>query len=528
MTLDHHPRPHRDQRDHREEKHTKQDRQRNPERAGGFSIMCVHPAFYLPILLLASQSCNITHTLKTKLARCAEPCYNLNHIKTEYVSDRDQATMTRQYQQLLRLQERLLQEAQKSRLLLLHPHSRLRSLLIAQLMLSEDVQTFYYAINADDVNLKYLLNNMLNRLAAQHPSFGRHTNVLPHYMHKDPIAHFDTVLAAFVRDISELSDDLFFLILDEYDISDRADEVQRFVERLSNALPPHARIIINSRTLPRLPWLSMMAQGRPSIIKDDRIITGRLYGDDNADREDDTTLQVYTLGPGFVMTDSRMIDTWEGHLPRLLFFFMLERPLITRSEICEAFWPDLEPEQGVNVFHVTKRRLHKALQADVLVHEDGYYQLNPELPVYYDVLEFVEALTAARRTDDEEVKMVNWLHASDLYRGPFLQSHNERWIVERRAEFCDGYVEAVIGMAQVWYERSQSEMALTILRKAASIADNDAPRHEEIHLLIMRILDETGRRSESIAHYKALADKAKKAKRKVSERLTEYYRSLKS
>lgn len=435
--------------------------------------------------------------------------------------------MTKQYQQLLRSLETLLHEAEQSRLLLLYPKSRLRSLLVAQLILREDVQTFYYAISPDDIDLKFFLNNILNTLAVQHPTFGRHTNVLPYYMLKNPTAHFDTVLSAFLQDVAELSDERFFLIFDEYDRSDRADEVQRFVERLSNFMPAHGRIIINSRTLPRLPWLSMLAQGRPSIIGDDGIITGHFYSNDNADREDDATIQIYMLGPGFVMADSQIVDSWEGNQPRLLLFFTLERSLITRAEICKGFWEESEPEQGVNVFHVTKRRLHKALDAEVLVNEDGYYKINPKLPIYHDALEFVDALIAARHADDENSKMAHWLRAYDIYRGPFLQGHNDRWITERRAEFCDGYIEAVIGMAEVWYKRDQSVMALAILRKAAGLIDDEALRHHELHLLIMRIYEQTGRRSEAIAYYKALSKNAKRAKRKVNEQITAYYNTIK-
>src|SRR4029077_14782627 len=81
----------------------------------------------------------------------------------------------------------------------------------------------------------------------------------------------------------------------------------------------------------------------------------------NNQTESNARVEIFGLGPGTVMLDSEPIDSWEGHLPRLLFFFALDRPVVTRSEICQAFWPELNTDQAVNVFHVTKRRLHKAL-----------------------------------------------------------------------------------------------------------------------------------------------------------------------
>lgn len=413
-------------------------------------------------------------------------------------------------------------EVQESRLILLHPESRLRSMLVAKLMNSTEFDTFYYAIGPDDVDLQSFINSISSALAIQHVTFGRHTNILPRHILENPNSHFDTVLQAFVQDVSELSNNSFLLILDEYDLSDRADEVQHFVERLSNSFPANGRLVINSRTLPRLPWLALLAQRRASLIKDDYVITQQFYGMPNRDRNDDGTLQVYTIGPGFVMVDGVFIDTWEGHLPRLLFFFALDRPLVTRSEICEAFWPELDADQAVNVFHVTKRRLHKALEADVLVHDDGYYQVNPDLPVYYDALEYVDALMRSRRVNDEETKMTDWLRVSELYRGAFLQGHNDLWITERRNEFRDGYIEALTGMAQVWQARNRLELSLSLLKKAVEANSY----REDIHRSIMTLYHQLNRRSEIAAQYKNLTTMLKTEKKSVSPETEQFYQQI--
>ena len=430
--------------------------------------------------------------------------------------------MAKLHAQLQKIYDAFMAETQKSRLILLHHESRLRSMLVAKLMNSTDFKPFYYAIGADDVNLKSFINRITNGLVHQHVTFGRHVNVLPPDVLENPIAHFDTVLEALVADISELSASDFILVLDEYDMSDRADEVQRFVERLSSRFPEHGRLVLNGRTLPRLPWLAMFAQDRVSILRDDALITQDFYGQPNVDREQDSVIQVYSLGPGLVIVDGVYIDTWEGHLPRLLFFFGLDRPLVTRSEICDAFWTGLDIEQAVNVFHVTKRRLHKALDADVLIHEDGYYQVNPELPIYYDALEFVDALMASRLTDDIEVKMANWTRVSELYRGTYLKGHDDVWIQERRNEFRDGYIEALLGLSSVWRERGRKELALSLLQKASR---QDIYR-EDVHRALMSLFVELSRRGEAAAHYKQIGAQLKTEKRVFSPELEQFYHGL--
>ena len=265
----------------------------------------------------------------------------------------------------------------------------------------------------------------------------------------------ERLLETFALDLSEMSEEPFLLILDEYDRSDSADDVQMFIERLVDIMPEHCRLVLNSRTLPRLPWVSLIAQKHAVLLQDDRLISQDFY---DIATEGENQLQVFALGPGYILMNGESIDNWEGHLPRLLFFFALDRPSITRSEICQAFWPELVTDQAVNVFHVTKRRLHKALDMDVLIHDDGYYRVNPDLAIHYDVMDFVSTLMAGRDEDNPD-RMEAWGKAIELYRGPFLQGHSDPWIVERRKDFQAGYLEALTEMARVRLAEDRPEHA---------------------------------------------------------------------
>jgi DNA-binding SARP family transcriptional activator len=402
-------------------------------------------------------------------------------------------------------------------IVLLHPDSRYRSMLVAQLMNDPDVETFYYAMGPDDVNVRAFLSGITHDLANQHPTFGRYLNQLQ-FEDEDSI---EALLDAFVADLSDLSDDPLILILDEYDRTNGADDIQAFVEQVALRIPPHCQVVINSRGLPRLPWVSLIAQKKAVLLKDDVQVADNFY---NMPTEGgDLHLEVYALGPGYVLLNGEQIDSWEGHLPRLLFFFALDRPVVTRSEICQAFWPDLENDQAVNVFHVTKRRLHKALDFDVLVHEDGYYRVNPRVSLYYDIMHFVSALVAGRSPDTENKSEI-WQEAFDLYGGPFLQGHSDEWILQRRADYQQGYLEALSQMAAIRMEEGRQEHALGLLQRA--VQEND--RYEPIHRQIMQLYANLGRRSEAAAHYQKLVEQLK-GEGKTPERETqELYASIMS
>lgn len=381
---------------------------------------------------------------------------------------------------------------ESSRTVLLHPNSRYRSVLVARLINTPDYKVFYYALGADDISVPSFLTGITHDLANQNPMFGRHINMLE----ADDYGNLDILLTTFIRDLAELSPDDYILILDEYDRSDVADDIQWFIERLAARLPKNCRMVINSRTLPRLPWVSLIAEGRAALLEDNQLIRNNFY---NIQGRGSQTLEVYALGPGFVLMDDKPIDTWEGHLPRLLFFFALDRPVITRSEICQAFWPELDTDQAVNVFHVTKRRLHKALNMDVLVHLDGYYRINPDLDIDYDVMHFASQLMEGRDHDNPD-RIAAWQKSIDLYRGPFLQGHSDRWILDRRTDFQAGFLEALNQMAQYRLSEGRPELALGLYLRA--VGEN--MRREDIHREIMRLYTSLGRRSEAAAHYQKL------------------------
>jgi ATP/maltotriose-dependent transcriptional regulator MalT len=211
-----------------------------------------------------------------------------------------------------------LQYSQNAKIILLHPSGRFRSVLLARLAADESIDTFYYAFGLDDINLRNFLTSISHDLSNQHPTFGRHLNLLPKAVHDDPYNHFELVLQTFIREVVELSDRPFYFIFDEYDRSDSADDIQRFIERLSHELPMRCKIVLNSRTLPRLPWVAMISKRHAVVLKDEHLLREDYYENRNSEG---ATLGLYSLGPGYVLLDDYIVDDWEGHLPRLLLFF---------------------------------------------------------------------------------------------------------------------------------------------------------------------------------------------------------------
>ena len=408
--------------------------------------------------------------------------------------------------------------AADAKIVLLHPTNRLRNVLLACLIGDPGIRSFYYSFDLDDINLLNFMTSFTDGMSSQHATFGRHINLLQSKVLKNPYKYFDDVLRAFVRELSEMHDGEYYLILDEFDRADRADDVQRLIERLSHFLPQRCKLVINSRTLPRMPWLSMIAKGHAVILRDDQLVREDFYQNRNTEGAE---LKVLSLGPGYVFLGDHLVERWEGHLPRLLLFFTLDRPVVTRNEICETFWPGLDIDQAVNVFHVTKRRLHKALGIDALMHDGTYYRIDPNVPFYFDAFEFIEALMIGRYGEPDDPFEV-WQRVANLYRGPFLQGHSDQWILERREAFQFAYIEALENTAAYWAQDGKHELALHTLARAL---DTDYA-NEGIHKKLLRLYVRLGRRAEAVTHYRSLEKWAKSSKTKLSGEIQQLFSDI--
>jgi DNA-binding SARP family transcriptional activator len=399
-----------------------------------------------------------------------------------------------------RLYQSFVEQTKNKSVVLIHAESKYRIPLISRIFSDDITPTFYYEMNIADIDIPSFLANFTHDLAEQVSTFGTHINQIGFSTLDIP-----SILHALVQDLNALSEHPYILIIDECDRATIGDDLQYFLELIIDSLPKHVKIIFSGRATPRFPWLALCAQNKAIILKDEVITPPLFYSQQSPEK---AQVQVSAFGPGNVFLNNELIENWEGHLPRLLLFFVLERPHVTRSEICESFWPELTSDQAVNVFHVTKRRLHKALEilgVDILIHEENCYYINPKVNIYYDVVDFVHTLFEARKTNGLEKKAAHWQRVIEMHKRSFLQGHPDHWITRRQQEYQIGLVEALVGMAQLRYEHQRPEQALALLQQAAKQSLTEQSSHRQLMLLY----GELGRRSEAVAHYQQLDDRLK-------------------
>jgi DNA-binding SARP family transcriptional activator len=289
------------------------------------------------------------------------------------------------------------------------------------------------------------------------------------------------------------------LILDAYDLVDQA-EVTPFVVALVRQLTNGCRLVLSTRVLPMALIEHEDLIGKTALVpvNPDKMIldyTGSAGTD---------VLEVRALGPGRVLINGRLVDHWDGVLPRMLFFYFVDRGMITRDEIFHTFWPALSTREATNVFHVTKRKISEILGTDLTVYWSGFYRISPDLQLHYDVIKFAEAVQNAAVADDEEA-IALLQNAITLYNGPFLSMMDQPWVSQRREELAANYAEALAGLARIYKSHDAKLDSLGYFLRAAATS----PQREDLARSIMELYRDLNRPADALETYQRLESELK-------------------
>jgi DNA-binding SARP family transcriptional activator len=285
------------------------------------------------------------------------------------------------------------------------------------------------------------------------------------------------------------------LALDECDRALPDDLTTLLVDILSQI--QDGMVMVISRKLPLVIYQQPEFRSHIRVIPAERT----LMLPDYARHDDRTTLlEVQAFGSGRVLVNGRVIETWDGVLPRALFFFLIDRGMTTRSEIFDTFWPGVSTREATNVFHVTKRKINEILGVDMTVYRSGFYHLSAQVDLNYDVALFNEQLQHSELDvpipDRERVLAT----AVALYRNDFLTTISMEWTRRRRQELLQNYGEALAGLAKLNEQIRQPDHALGLYLRAHAAN----PQREDLVRNIMQLYRGMGLYADALHVYDQL------------------------
>src|SRR5258708_34356259 len=291
----------------------------------------------------------------------------------------------------------------------------------------------------------------------------------------------------------------FTFVIDAVDFSSK--DMCDWIAYLVASMPAKSEIVLSVRELPAnlLANKSLVGKLKFYPVDAERMLPD--YVEQPADR---ALLEVYGLGRGHASIDGRRIDRWDGALPRSLFFYFIDRGMVTRDEIFQTFWPTLSVREATNVFHVTKRKISEILGFDLTVYWSGFYRISPEVDLHYDVIKFVENVQNSVVANDDEASTL-LERAVYLYRGLFLGTLDMNWANSRRRQLQGVYADALSSLGKLRQRAGDMPEALGLFLRAASTQ----PHREDLARGIMSLYADLGQSNKAIEAYDRLIDELK-------------------
>jgi LuxR family maltose regulon positive regulatory protein len=216
-------------------------------------------------------------------------------------------------------------------------------------------------------------------------------------------------------------------------------------------------------------------------------------------------IEARAFGTATVSVDGKLISKadWASASAKELFFLLLANTHgLSKEQILSALWGNISPAKASGIFHSTVYRIRRALSSNCLVYENGLYQINPELDLWYDVGAFNRLIAEARRTQSNDSRVQYWQEAMTLYRGDYFEDSYSDWTAPLRFELSSKYLDMLTALADHYAQHSKIEQAITVYQR---ILSKDSFR-EDVYRALMRLQFRAGDRGAALKTYQQCAE----------------------
>ncbi|MBI1278352.1 MAG: hypothetical protein GC179_09515 [Anaerolineaceae bacterium] len=391
------------------------------------------------------------------------------------------------------------------KVILLYPWTNYRTLFLTHIYENDHTGLLYYRITDEQTSLTAWMSGMVEEFESLDGGFGQNLKKALESRKKSA-----ALAEALANDLAAIKREHITLYIDELDRIPFDNEFDKFVTSLVPALPANVQLVFNSRLLMHQPWYDLIQRGDVLVLGTERRKDEGMF---TLEKKEHPQLEVYAFGSGYTIVNGQIVDNWDGALPRNLFFFFMDRPLVTRREIFETFWPELPVKEATNVFHVTKRKISERISLkidpsktyEMTQYSGGFYTPGEKLTRHYDVFDFQADVERAMISADENQEEELLLRAVEFYKSPFLEDTDMPWIAQRREQLRLLNSQALISLGRIYKRRGNTNQSLGFFSRSLA----HTPEREDIHREIMNIYLKLGRKADALLQYRQLAETLK-------------------
>jgi predicted ATPase/DNA-binding SARP family transcriptional activator len=204
------------------------------------------------------------------------------------------------------------------------------------------------------------------------------------------------------------------------------------------------------------------------------------------------------------VTPEALRQAWAGAV--LACLALSRRFRSRREQLCEALWPEDDPDAALNrlnkALHAARRALEPGLSpytpSRYLFTSGPWIELRSPDGIWLDVHAFEDAADTALATADPALLEA----ALSWYSGDLLADMEGNWLLADRLRLRERYGLLLRTLACIYEERGEIALAITTLRRliAHDTADEDA------HVTLIRLYARTGSRHLALRQYQQLRE----------------------
>jgi two-component SAPR family response regulator len=381
-------------------------------------------------------------------------------------------------------------------LVFLDPFTHHRTLLLRRFLERREPGLLYHSVPRPGLNVRTWLPLLTAEIRRVYPEFGAALD------EKRDTTDAVALGAALARDLSAVCQPSGLLIIDDIERLHDPD-LERFLRALLSGLPAGVHVVLSSMLIDRQPWSDLLARRQAVVLRaQERLHELRFVRCERPAAR----LEVYALDEARIVLNGQPIERWEGVLPRLLFFYLIDHPLVMRDRVVADIWPALPLDEATDIFHVTKHKITDLLgrvtrdAQELTQYLHGYYMPGSRVIRMYDVHEFEDLIDRALHTTDQLEAELLLRRALDYYRTAFLSGLDAPWVQRRREELALRFGEALIRLGEIVDGQGDQQTALDLLERGLSLR----PEREDAHRRLIELLLRRGQSEAARSRYERM------------------------
>lgn len=181
------------------------------------------------------------------------------------------------------------------------------------------------------------------------------------------------------------------------------------------------------------------------------------------------SLTIRGLGRVQVLSGGKILSNkdWKTQGVRDLFFYLLSQSKgVTKEEIGEEFWPDIDRDTLRLRFKNTIYRLRRAVGPDTISFTDDEYFFNRSIDYEYDVETYQDELESAKKTQTKDEQIAHLHAAVAAYHGNLLPKLDYDWVIIERERLRLTFIDAALELTNLYLENQDFQLAINTANRA--------------------------------------------------------------